>query len=175
MHVQLTRDRADRPPFCLMQAQYLRLEGSGDHRWTADSPLRPSSAPAPRPLTAPLGQRRTTERASVEQRTDVGQWLRSNGTRIGGLALHDGTDRHDALGHRQWGSVMRHFVVFLSLPIAPPALPGGVPPRTTAASLIPPLGPLKRLAPADTGALPGAVHVAVIAALTDAHLDPATF
>jgi hypothetical protein len=68
---------------------------------------------------------------------------------------------------------MRHFVVFLSLPLAPPALPGGVAPCTTAASLIPPLGPLKRLASADTGALPGAVHVAVIATLTDADLDPA--
>ena len=68
---------------------------------------------------------------------------------------------------------MRHFVVFLSLPLAPPTLPGGVAPCTTAASLIPPLGPLKRLASADTGALPGAVHVAVIATLTDADLDPA--
>jgi hypothetical protein len=68
---------------------------------------------------------------------------------------------------------MRHFVVFLSLPLAPPTLPGGVAPCTTAASLIPPLGPLERLASADTGALPGAVHVAVIATLTDADLDPA--
>jgi hypothetical protein len=69
---------------------------------------------------------------------------------------------------------MRHYFWFLSLSLAPPALPGGVPPRTTAASLIPRLGPLQRLAAADTGALPGAVHVAVIAAFTDTHLHLTT-
>jgi hypothetical protein len=58
---------------------------------------------------------------------------------------------------------MRHFVVFLSLPLTPQALPGRVPPRTTAASLIPPLGPLKRLTTPDLCALAGAVHVTAIA------------
>ena len=70
---------------------------------------------------------------------------------------------------------MRHFVVFLPLPFAPPALPGSVPPRTTAAALIPRLSPPKRLATSDLRTLPSAVHVAVIAALTDADLDSATF
>jgi hypothetical protein len=61
---------------------------------------------------------------------------------------------------------MRHFVVFLPLSRSPP--------RTAAASLISRLRPLQRLATPDLRALAGAVHVAVIAALTDADLDPAT-
>ncbi len=69
---------------------------------------------------------------------------------------------------------MRHFVVFLSLSLAPPALPGGVPPRTAAAFLISRLSPLERLVTPDPCALAGAVHVAVVAAPTDADLNPAT-
>jgi hypothetical protein len=67
---------------------------------------------------------------------DFGALLEFVGTRIGGLALHDGTDRHDALGHRDRGSLMRHYFWLLSLSLAPPALPGGVSPRTAAAPLI---------------------------------------
>ena|SRR5579859_5759262 len=44
-----------------------------------------------------------------------------------------GTDRHDALGDRDRGSLMRHYFWLLPLPLSPPALPGGVPPRTAAA------------------------------------------
>jgi hypothetical protein len=96
------------------------------------------------------------------------------GTRIIGLALHDGTDRHDALGHRDRGSVMRHYFWLLPLSLSPPALPGGVPPRTAAAALIPRLTAPLRLAAADLRALAGAVHVAVIAAFTDPHLHLTT-
>ena len=174
MHAQLSRDRADRPAFSLMQAQDLRLEDARDHRWTAEAPLRPSSAPAPEPLTDPLGQRGTTERANIERRTALGARGGFAGCCIGGLALYEGTDRHDALGYRFGVSVMRHFVAFLSLPLGPPELPGGVAPRTAAASLIPALGPLKRLMTPDLCAVAGAVHVAVIAALTNADLDSAS-
>ena len=96
------------------------------------------------------------------------------GTRIGGLALHDGTDRHDARGHRDRGSLMRHYFWLLPLPLSPPALPGGVLPRTATAALIPSLRPLLRLAATDFRALAGAVHVAVVAAFTDTHLHLTT-
>jgi hypothetical protein len=65
---------------------------------------------------------------------------------------------------------MRHYCLLLSLPLAPPALPGGVPPRTAVAPLIPSLRPPLRLAAADPRALAGAIHIAVIAVLTDTHL-----
>jgi hypothetical protein len=96
------------------------------------------------------------------------------GTCIGRLARDDGTDRHDALGDRDRGSLMRHYFWLLPLPLSPPALPGGVPPRTTSAPLIPRLTAPLRLAAADLRALAGAVHVAVIAAFTDTHLNLTT-
>ena len=100
--------------------------------------------------------------------------VRFVGTCIGRLALDDGADRHDALGDRDRGSLMRHYFWLLPLPLSPPALPGGVPPRTAAAPLIPRLSPPLRLAAADLRALAGAVHVAVIAAFTDTHLHLTT-
>jgi hypothetical protein len=105
---------------------------------------------------------------------DFGALLELVRTRIGGLALHDGTDRHDALAHRDWGSVMRHYFWLLPLSLSPPALPGGVSPRTATAALIPSLRPLLRLAAADPRALAGAIQVAVIAAFTDTHLHLTT-
>jgi hypothetical protein len=72
------------------------------------------------------------------------------------------------------GSVMRHYFWLLPLSLSPPALPGGVPPRTPAAMLIPRLTAPLRLAAADLRALPGAVHVAVIAAFTNPHLQMTT-
>jgi hypothetical protein len=88
---------------------------------------------------------------------DFGALLGLVRTRIGGLALHDGTDRHDALGHRDRGSLMRHYFWLLSLPLSPPALPGGVPPRTAVAPLIPRLSSPLRLAAADPRTLAGAI------------------
>jgi hypothetical protein len=66
---------------------------------------------------------------------------------------------------------MRHYLRRLASPRPPPALPGGVPPCAGAAPLIPGLCPPQRLAAADPRALPGAVHVAVVAALADTHLN----
>ena len=57
---------------------------------------------------------------------DFGALLGLVRTRIDGLALDDGTDRHDALGHCGRGSLMRHYFCLLSLPLSPPALPGGM-------------------------------------------------
>jgi len=105
---------------------------------------------------------------------DFGAVVGLVGTRIGGLALHDGTDRHDALGHRDRGSLMRHYFWLWSLPLSPPALPGGMSSRTRTAPLIPRLCPPLRLAAADLRALAGAIHVAVIAAFTDTHLHLTT-
>jgi hypothetical protein len=105
---------------------------------------------------------------------DFGAFLVLAGTRIDRLALDDGTDRHDALAHRDRGSVMRHYFWLLPLSLSPPALPGGVPPRAPAATLIPRLTAPLRLAAADLRALPGAVHVAVIAAFTNPHLQMTT-
>jgi len=59
------------------------------------------------------------------------------GTRIDGFALDDGTDGHDALARRDRGSLMRHYFYLLPLSLSPPALSGGVPPRTLMAPLIP--------------------------------------
>jgi hypothetical protein len=36
---------------------------------------------------------------------------------------------------------MRHYISLLPLSLSPPVLPGGVPPRTAAAALIPRLSP----------------------------------
>ena len=63
--------------------------------------------------------------------------VRLVGTRIDGLALHYRTGRHDALGDRDRGSLMRHYFYLLPLSLSPPALSGGVPPRTLMAPLIP--------------------------------------
>jgi hypothetical protein len=62
----------------------------------------------------------------------------------------------------------------LSLPLSQTALTVGVPARTATAALIPNLRTPERLAPTDPRALPGAVHVAVIAALTNPHLHLTT-
>jgi hypothetical protein len=105
---------------------------------------------------------------------DFGALLGLVGTRIGGLAPYDGTDRHDALGHRDRGSLMRHYFWLLSLSLSPPVLPGGVSPRTAAAPLVACLSLPLRLAATDLCALARAVHVAVIAAFTDTHLHLTT-
>src|ERR1700729_2276761 len=105
---------------------------------------------------------------------DFGALLGLVRTRIDGLALDDGTDRHDALGHCGRGSLMRHYFCLLSLPLSPPALPGGMSSRTLTAPLVPRLCPTLRLAAADPRALAGAIHVAVVAAFTDAHLHRTT-
>src|SRR4029077_20721597 len=100
MHVQLTRDRTDRPALDLIQTQDLCLDGTRDHDRTRAAPPARSSAEAPWPLTGPRGQRGATERAVLERWTDFAQLLGLAGTRIDGLAPDYGTERHDALGHR---------------------------------------------------------------------------
>jgi hypothetical protein len=62
-------------------------------------------------------------------------------TRIDGVAPDYGTDRHDALDHRERGSLMRHYFWVFPLSLTPTALSGGMPPRTAAAPLIPHLSP----------------------------------
>ncbi len=69
---------------------------------------------------------------------------------------------------------MRHYLWSLPLSGSPPTLAIRVPPRTPRTALIPRLGAPDRFAAADAGALPGAVHVPVIAALANPHLHLAT-
>jgi hypothetical protein len=72
-----------------------------------------------------------------ERWAHLGELLGLARTRIDRFALDDGTDRHDALAHRDRGSLMRHYFYLLPLSLSPPALSGGVPPRTLMAPLIP--------------------------------------
>src|SRR5271170_7410208 len=141
----------------MIQTQDLCLEGTADHEWTRDSPPPRSSVPAPWPLTGPRGQLGATKRAVLERWTDFAQLLGLAGTRIDGLAPDYGTRRHDALDHRDRESLMRHYLWVLPLSLTPTALPGGVPPRTAAAPLIPRLSSSLRLTAADLCALAGAV------------------
>ena len=68
---------------------------------------------------------------------------------------------------------MRHYLRRLSLTSPQPPLSLRVPPSSASAALVARLGAPERLAATDAGTLAGAVHIAVIAALTDAHLNPA--
>jgi len=69
---------------------------------------------------------------------------------------------------------MRHYLRRLSLPSPQPPLSIRVPPSSASATLVPRLGAPERLAATDTGTLAGAVHVAVIAALANPHLQLTT-
>jgi hypothetical protein len=168
--VQLARDRADRPAFGVMQAKDLRLHGTRDHGTGGSGPASGSSAPVPRPLTGPHGQRRSTERAALERTTELGARLALAWALIARWTPDDGTDRDDAPGQRDWGSLMRHYRLVLSLPLAPPALPRGVSHRAGVAALVARLSSPQRLTAADPRAPVGAIQVAVIAALADPHL-----
>jgi len=73
----------------------------------------------------------------LERWAHFGELLELVGTRIDRFALDEDSDRHDALAHRDRGSLMRHYFYLLPLSLSPPALSGGVPPRTLMAPLIP--------------------------------------
>jgi hypothetical protein len=71
-----------------------------------------------------------------ERSTDLEARLALIGTDIARWTPGDDTDRHDARRQRDCGSLMRHYLLVLSLPLAPTALPGGVSHGPTAAALI---------------------------------------
>ena len=79
---------------------------------------------------------------------------------------HIDRDRHPEHRSHRRTSLLRHFLAF---PIAPLLLPGGVAPCPAARPLIPGAGASVRGPAGDCRALAGAINIAVIAPIADAH------
>ena len=80
------------------------------------------------------------------------------------------TGRHCARRRGIKGTVMRHF---LRPPLAPGALPRGVPRGSAVTALVARPGPVQRFAPPHRRALVRAVAVTAVTVATDTHLSPA--
>ena len=79
---------------------------------------------------------------------------------------HIDRDRHREHRPHRSTSLLRHFLQF---PIAPGLLPSRVPAGSTTGALIPRAGAAVRGAAGNGRALPGAIPIAVIAPIADAH------
>src|SRR5438876_7156631 len=111
MHMQLPRERTDRPAFGVMQPQDLGLEFPRDHRRTHCVSAAELSTPRPPAQLRPRRKLRTTERAaSVRLASGTARRDRLGAVRIGALL---GAERLSRYAHAKLParvSLMRHFL-----------------------------------------------------------------